>query len=165
MLCFLLQACQQKKQPRNKVAELKAIFLSNGEMNKELGQLFLGNNKLKPSIITLPSGLQYSIIKQGFGVKPTHNDLVSVLYEGQYIDGTVFVKHYSLQNPVKVRVANVIPGWQEALLLMQTGSIWIVFVPPHLAYGQKGVPGIIGPNQTLVYTIHLLTLNKPSSPA
>lgn len=128
--------------------------------NKEQGQLFLAANKLKPGIITLPSGLEYKILQHGIGDKPTIADIVIIDYIGKYINGTVFDSTYKRGRPIALRVSSVIPGWQEALQLMQTGGIWELYIPPQLAFGERGLPGIIGPNETVIYTIQLIRVKQ-----
>lgn len=159
LLCFSLQSCE--RQPSKNPTQAQFILPSKAKINAQISKLFLSTNKAKPGVTTLPSGLQYSIIKTGVGVKPDLSDLVSVNYKGQFIDGTIFDSAHSQGEPITFRVSSVIPGWQEALQQMQAGSIWVLFIPPNLAYGERGVPGVIGPNQTLVYTIYLRTIKKP----
>lgn len=154
LLCFLLQSCQQRQPSRSALQSKDPI------LNKELGDLFLAKNKLKPGVVTTPSGLQYFIVRNGVGSSPHSSDLVTVFYQGQFINGTTFDKTHLQEHPVTVRISSVIPGWQQALQHMQIGSIWVIYVPPELAFGEKGIPGQIPPNQTLVYTINLVGFKK-----
>jgi FKBP-type peptidyl-prolyl cis-trans isomerase FklB len=124
------------------------------------GQAFLTENKKKPGVVTLPDGLQYKILKQGKGPKPTDIDLVTVNYAGKLLDGTEFDSSYSRGEPATFPVAGVIPGWVEALKLMPVGSTWELYIPADLAYGEAGAPPSIGPNQTLIFKVELLGINQ-----
>jgi FKBP-type peptidyl-prolyl cis-trans isomerase FklB len=157
IFCFLLQSCDHKKD------HTVHLNYANSLINREIGDLFMVRNKLKQGIVTLPSGLQYTVIRPGIGNSPKLNDLVTVFYSGRYIDGTVFDEQHYQSTPITIRVSSTIAGWQQALQLMQPGSIWVLFVPPNLAYGEKGMPPVVGQNQTLIYTVHLLDAkSKPS---
>ena len=128
--------------------------------NKKSGAAFLSANKLKKGVETTSSGLQYKILKAGNGKKPTENDGVTCRYRGTLLDGTEFDSSESLGYPVTFNVKDsVIAGWSEALKLMPAGSKWQIYVPSHLAYGEKGAGRIIGPNATLIYDIELLAVN------
>jgi FKBP-type peptidyl-prolyl cis-trans isomerase FklB len=130
-----------------------------GEKNKAEGEAFLAANKAKEGVVTLPSGLQYRILKAGDGRKPTEADTVECHYRGSLVDGTEFDSSYMRGQPVTLKVkGGVIPGWAEALLLMPVGSKWQVFVPPNLAYGARGASALIGPNATLVFEIELVAV-------
>jgi FKBP-type peptidyl-prolyl cis-trans isomerase len=130
-----------------------------GEDNKKAGDAFLAENKTKEGVVTLPSGLQYKILKAGDGKKPTEADTVEVNYRGTLINGTEFDSSYSRGQPATFKVkGGVIPGWTEALLLMPMGSRWQVFVPPQLAYGERGAGRDIGPNATLIFEVELLAI-------
>lgn len=126
----------------------------------EKGQAFLAENKNKPGIITTPSGLQYEIIKAGTGPHPTKDQIVKVNYEGTLIDGTIFDSSYKRGEPIEFGVTQVIPGWVEALQLMQVGAKWKLFIPSELAYGSSGAGGAIGPNETLIFTVELLAIQN-----
>lgn len=128
---------------------------SDSDKNKAAGQAFLATNKTKPGVVTLPSGLQYKVIKEGNGPKPTAADTVTVNYEGKLIDGTEFDSSYKRNEPATFPVGGVIAGWTEALQLMKVGSTWELFIPADLAYGENG-PAVIGPNQVLVFKVELL---------
>jgi FKBP-type peptidyl-prolyl cis-trans isomerase len=119
--------------------------------NKKNGEAFLAENKTKEGVVTLPSGLQYKILKKGDGRKPTEGDTVECLLRGTRIDGTEF---YSMQ-PTVFKVSDAIPGWREALKLMPVGSMWQLFIPSQLAYAQRG-SGKIGPYETVIYEIDLV---------
>ncbi len=124
------------------------------------GEAFLAANKNKPGIKTLPDGLQYKVIKQGHGAAPTDNDTVTVDYAGTLIDGTEFDSSYKRGQPATFQVSAVIPGWTEALKMMKTGSEWELYIPATLAYGDQGAPPVIGPNQVLIFKIHLIDVQK-----
>lgn len=123
---------------------------------KTKGEAFLKENKTRPGVITTASGLQYEILKEGTGPKPTKNQTVKVHYEGTLIDGTVFDSSYQRGEPIEFGVTQVIPGWVEGLQLMSVGSKWKLYIPSELAYGEYGAPGAIGPNETLIFTVELL---------
>ena len=128
------------------------------EANIAKGKEFLDNNSKQSGVITLPSGLQYTIIKEGTGPKPTAEDKVSTHYHGTLIDGKVFDSSVERGEPVSFPVNGVIPGWTEALQLMPVGSKWKLFVPSNLAYGERGAGGDIGPNETLIFEVELLAI-------
>lgn len=137
-----------------------AEFNKKSEENKTKGEAFLAQNKTKPGIVTLPSGLQYKVIDTGTGVKPAKTDTVTVEYTGTLINGTVFDSTEKAGKPATFQVSQVIPGWTEALQLMPAGSTWEVYVPANLAYGSRSVGGPIGPNETLIFKIHLVSVKK-----
>ena len=128
-----------------------------GEQNKALGEKFLMENGKRVEVLTTPSGLQYEVLKEGDGPKPTAADRVEVHYTGKLIDGTVFDSSEERGVPATFGVTQVIPGWVEALQLMKAGSKWRLFIPSNLAYGPNGAPGSpIGPNATLIFDVELL---------
>jgi len=127
------------------------------ERNLAQGEAFLAENGKKAGVVTLPSGLQYKVLKEGSGKKPSEKDTVTVHYRGTLLDGTEFDSSYSRKEPAVFRADHVIAGWKEALQLMKTGSKWITFIPPSLAYGEKGT-GRIGPNSTLIFDIELISV-------
>jgi FKBP-type peptidyl-prolyl cis-trans isomerase FklB len=132
--------------------------------NKVAGEKFLAANRHKKGVVTLPSGLQYKVIAAGTGEKPTATDVAFCHYRGILLDGTEFDNSYKRKHPEPVRfpVRAVIKGWQEALQLMPAGSKWQLFVPPDLAYGERGIPRAnIPPNATLVFEVELLSVNQP----
>lgn len=125
--------------------------------NLKESRSFLEENKKKPGIITLPSGLQYQIVKEGSGEPAGPSDFVSVHYRGTLLNGQEFDSSYKSKVPATFAVNAVIPGWTEALQLMKPGSKWMIYVPPQLAYGEKGVGNIIAPNTALVFEIDLVS--------
>lgn len=123
----------------------------------EAGERFLAENKTKPGVVTLPSGLQYKVLKQGTGALPKATDKVKVIYEGRTLDGNVFdatAKHGTESDTFGV--SNLIKGWTEALLMMPVGSKWEVYIPQNLAYGERGAGRNIKPYETLIFTLELL---------
>jgi FKBP-type peptidyl-prolyl cis-trans isomerase len=129
--------------------------------NKKEGDAFLAANKTKEGVVTLPSGLQYKILKAGTGPKPTATDTVICNYKGTLINDTEFDSSYKRGQPATFPVGQVIKGWTEALQLMPVGSKWQLFVPSDLAYGDRGAGPDIGPNATLIFEVELLSI-KPS---
>ena len=128
------------------------------EENRKAGVAFLAQNKNKPGVVTLPSGLQYRILKAGDGKTPTATDTVECHYRGTLLDGTEFDSSYSRGQPAKLTLSAIISGWREALKLMPVGSKWQLFVPPELAYGERGNGRGIGPNATVVFEMELLAI-------
>jgi len=124
--------------------------------NLKAGQDFLAANKLKPGIITLPSGLQYEVITEGSGIKPLASQKVTCHYHGTLIDGTVFDSSVKRDMPATFPLNMVIKGWTEGLQLMPTGSKWRFYLPPNLAYGDRQTGSHIGPNSTLIFEVELL---------
>ncbi len=131
------------------------------QTNKKEGDAFLAANKTKPGVVALPSGLQYKILKEGTGPKPTAADSVKVNYRGTFINGTEFDSSEKHGGPATFPVGRIIKGWTEALQLMPVGSKWELFVPPDLAYGARGAGSDIGPNETLIFQVELLSIEKP----
>lgn len=130
--------------------------MGNPEQTKKAGEKFMLANKDKKGVVTLPSGLQYEVITAGTGKKPGKSDIVTVDYEGKLLNGQVFDSSYKRGEPATFPVDGVIAGWQEALQLMNIGSTWMLYIPPSLAYGESGAGGVIGPNETLVFKVHLI---------
>jgi FKBP-type peptidyl-prolyl cis-trans isomerase FklB len=130
------------------------------EANMKEGAEFLTANKAKDGVVTTASGLQYKIITAGTGAKPTNADTVVCNYKGTFINGTEFDSSYKRGKPAEFPVGGVIRGWTEALQLMPVGSKWELYVPSELAYGSRGAGGAIGPNQTLIFEVELLSI-KP----
>ena len=125
------------------------------------GQDFLEENKKKSGVVTLPSGLQYKIIREGKGAKPSKEDQADLLYHGTLIDGTVFESSKERGDTVTFDVGNMVPGFTEALTLMSEGSIWEVYIPSELGYGENVRPGgPIKPNSVLIFEIDMVKVNK-----
>lgn len=123
------------------------------------GKQFLAENAKREGVTVLPSGLQYEVIKMGEGPKPSLNDQVTVHYEGRLLNGKVFDSSIKRGQPATFGVTQVIQGWVEALQLMPTGSKWRLFVPYDLAYGERGAGQDIGPFETLVFEVELVSVN------
>ncbi len=130
------------------------------EINRKAGDEFLSINKGKAGVVTLPSGLQYQVLKKGDGAKPTASDKVKCHYHGTLINGTVFDSSVQRGEPAVFGVSQVIPGWVEALQMMPVGSKWRLFIPSNLAYGEHGAGGAIEPNSALVFDVELLDIVK-----
>ena len=134
--------------------------------NKQEGDSFLAANKAKPGVVSLPSGLQYRVIQPGSGPKPTAADTVVCNYKGTLLDGTEFDSSYKRGQPATFPVGQVIKGWTEALQLMPVGSKWELVIPPSLAYGDRGTQGgPIGPNETLVFEVELVSIQPKTQAA
>jgi len=129
---------------------------AKGEKAKQAGEKFLAENKKKPGVVTLDSGIQYKVITEGKGKKPTINDTVVAHYRGTLIDGTEFDSSYKRGEPATFPLNGVIKGWQDVLPLMAEGSKWQVYIPSDLAYGARGAGANIGPNETLIFDIELV---------
>ncbi len=145
---FFMQLQQKQQEENAKMADINAAA----------GEQFLLENGKRAEVHTTPSGLQYEIVKHGDGPRPTAGDSVTVHYTGKLIDGTVFDSSEERGEPATFGVTQVIPGWVEALQLMNVGSRWRLFIPSALAYGPQGAGGLIGPNQTLVFDVELLAI-------
>ena len=145
---FFMQLQQKQQEENAKMADINAAA----------GEQFPLENGKRAEVHTTPSGLQYEIVKQGDGPRPTAGDSVTVHYTGKLIDGTVFDSSEERGEPATFGVTQVIPGWVEALQLMNVGSRWRLFIPSALAYGPQGAGGLIGPNQTLVFDVELLAI-------
>ena len=131
-----------------------------GEKNKKEGEVFLAANKAKEGVKTAPSGLQYKVIKPGTGKKPQATDTVTVNYRGTLADGTEFDSSYRRGKPATFPVSGVIPGWTEALQLMEEGAKWQIVIPSKLAYGEQGAGQAIGPNATLLFEVELISIQE-----
>jgi len=130
------------------------------EKQKQRGEAFLSENKKKEGVKTLPSGLQYKVVKAGTGKRPKLNDTVTVNYRGTLIDGTEFDSSFRRGQPATFPVSGVIPGWTEAMQLMAEGAKWELFIPSNLAYGERGAGGLIGPNATLIFEVELISVQE-----
>ena len=131
-----------------------------GKKNKIEGEAFLAENKKKEGVKTLPSGLQYKVIKAGTGKKPKLTDTITAHYRGTLINGTEFDSSYRRGQPASFQVNGVVPGWTEALQLMEEGAKWQLFIPSNLAYGERGAGREIGPNAALIFEVELLSIQE-----
>ncbi|UOQ51505.1 FKBP-type peptidyl-prolyl cis-trans isomerase [Hymenobacter cellulosivorans] len=128
--------------------------------NKQAGEDFLAENKNKPGVTTLPSGLQYEVLTEGNGQKPGPRSSVTTHYHGTLINGTVFDSSYQRGQPATFGVNQVIAGWTEALQLMPEGSKWRLYIPSDMAYGKRGAGRDIGPDSALIFDVELLKVNN-----
>lgn len=147
----------------NKANEIVGKYFENAnsriaQKNLEDGNAFLEKNKARAGVVTTESGLQYEVIVEGNGPKPTADDVVKVHYHGTLIDGKVFDSSVDRGEPVEFPVGGVIPGWVEALQLMPVGSKWKIYLPGNLAYGERGAGGDIGPNTVLIFDVELIEI-------
>lgn len=154
-----------------KVAERQMEYYHDQLMEKKYGdnriagEKFLAENAKKDSVVTLPSGLQYKIIKAGTGEKPGENSKVEVNYEGRLIDGTVFDSSYKRNKPQEFSVNGVVPGFSEALKLMPAGSTWEIYIPQELAYGARETRNSpIKPFSTLIFKVELISVKAAPQP-
>jgi FKBP-type peptidyl-prolyl cis-trans isomerase FklB len=131
-----------------------------GEKNKKEGEAFLAQNKTKEGVTTLPSGVQYKVVKAGTGKKPKETDTVVTHYKGTLLDGTEFDSSFKRNQPATFKVNGVIRGWSEALQLMEVGAKWILYVPAPLAYGDRGAGQQIGPHATLIFEVELISIQE-----
>lgn len=139
-------------------AQMEAKSHEAGAANRKEGEAFLAANKAKEGVVTLPSGLQYKILTQGNGPKPTADDTVNCNYRGTLINGKEFDSSSKGGKPVQFPVNGVIKGWTEALELMPVGSKWQLFIPADLGYGDRGAGPDIGPGATLIFDIELVSI-------
>lgn len=156
-----LQAFQQQQ-----MAKRQEEMMQLADKNKAEGDAFLAENAAKEGVMTTESGLQYKVITEGTGDKPSAEDVVEVHYKGTLIDGTEFDSSYKRNSTVKFPVGGVIPGWTEALQLMPVGSKWELYIPSDLAYGPGGTGGgPIGPNATLIFEVELIGIQDSDAEA
>lgn len=132
------------------------------QKNKKEGEAFLAENKKKEGVITLPSGLQYKVLKEGTGKSPMDNDTVLIHFSSTLIDGTTVLEDTgkSFSEPLAFPVKGPIPGWTEALKLMKEGAKWQLFIPPNLAFAERGSGTLIGPNATLIFEVELISVRE-----
>lgn len=168
-LAGFIQGVKEKKglmtvEQASQVAQMKMMAIKSKHMEEEYGPLkkkgeeWMAANAKKAGVKTLPSGVQYKVIKEGNGAMPKDTSLVTVNYEGRLIDGTVFDSSYKRGQPVDLRANQVIKGWTEALVHMPAGSVWEVYIPQELAYGERE-QGQIKPYSPLVFKIELVKVN------
>lgn len=169
---FMMGAMDRhEKQPKLTQEKLEEILISyqrlarqkqiekikiESKVNREKGIMFLEENKKKENVVTLSSGLQYKIIIAGDGPLPKATDTVECHYKGTLIDGTEFDSSYSRGKPATFQVSGVIQGWIEALQMMKVGSKWELYIPPELAYGDRGAGPLIKPGATLIFEVEVL---------
>jgi FKBP-type peptidyl-prolyl cis-trans isomerase FklB len=139
------------------IDRLKALLEEKSNANLKAGETFLAENAKKEGIVSLPSGLQYEVITMGDGAKPLAHQTVTCHYHGTVITGEVFDSSVQRGQPASFPLNAVIKGWTEALQLMPTGSKWRLFLPPNLAYGERELSRVIGPNSTLIFEVELIS--------
>lgn len=145
---------------QTKMSEIRAkVMEKEYGPNKAAGEKFLAENKKKDGVKTLPSGVQYKVIKVGNGAMPADTSMVKVHYEGKTLDGKVFDSSYKNGQPVSLRANQVIKGWTDALVHMPVGSVWEVYIPQELAYGERE-QGQIKPFSVLIFKIELISIEK-----
>jgi len=137
-------------------AKQQAAAAEAGKAAKEAGETFLAENGKKEGVVTLPSGLQYQVLKEGNGKKPSATDQVVCHYKGTLIDGTIFDSSYKRNEPATFGLNQVIPGWTEGVQLMQEGAKYRFFIPYKLAYGERGAGAQIPPFAALVFDVELI---------
>lgn len=142
----------REQQRDEKVKRLAAL----NEKNSAAAMKFLAENKKEQGVVVTDSGLQYMVIKKGSGPVPGENDTVKVHYKGTLLDGTEFDSSYDREKPVEFELARVVPGWREALCLMNVGAKYQIFLPPELGYGERGYPPLVEPGSLLVFEVELL---------
>ncbi|KIQ95931.1 FKBP-type peptidyl-prolyl cis-trans isomerase [Lysobacter sp. A03] len=153
------EAFGQKLQAK-RAADAAAI----GDANKAEGEAFLAENAKKPGVVVTDSGLQYQVLEEGTGPKPTVDDVVTVHYKGTLLDGETFDSSYDRGEPTDLPLQQVVPGWQEGIVLMPVGSKYRFWIPSELGYGEIGTPGgAIGPNAALVFEVELLDIVKDNA--
>ncbi len=165
-----------EREPQMEVAEMRQLmmalqerirqermeaFQQLAEENQVKAERFLTDNSARTGIVALPSGVQYRVIEEGEGARPGLDDVVTVHYRGSKIDGREFDSSFRHGVPAVFQVNSVIEGWQEVLPLMREGAMWQVFLPPELAFGVRGDPPIIGPNEALQFDIRLVKIGEP----
>ena len=161
-LAIAEEQCQQIVQAyaMRKQQEDMAAAQQKGADNLEKGEAFLAENGQKEGVTTTESGLQYEVLEEGSGASPSAEDEVTVHYHGTLLDGTVFDSSVDRGEPATFPLNRVIPGWTEGLQLMKTGAKYKFFIPSSLAYGPRGAGGDIGPNETLIFEVELLSINN-----
>lgn len=151
----VIMAFQQKKMEEQEIAMVK-----EADENLAAGAKFRAEHAEKEGVVTTESGLQYEVLASGDGASPAAKDTVVAHYHGTLIDGTVFDSSVDRDEPATFPLDRVIQGWQEAVSMMKVGDKWRIVLPPHLAYGDQGAGGVIGPNATLVFEVELLDIVK-----
>lgn len=152
LILTMLVGCSGEHGPAKKIQLEKEDPMSN----KEAAMEFLAKNANEPGVVQTESGLQYKVIESGSGKTPTMTDTVAAHYAGRLIDGTEFDSSYARGEPLSIPVGGVIKGWTEALLMMQEGDKWVLYIPPELAYGESGAGGVIPGNSALIFDIELI---------
>lgn len=155
-----IAAIQDQFAARQREKQVKLV-MEMAKKNRAAAEKFLAENKKKEGIHTTSSGLQYKVIKKGTGPRPKPTDTVKVHYRGSLLNGSEFDSSYKRNEPMVFQLDQVIPGWQEALELMNVGSTYEVYLPPDLAYGDQGAPPVIEPGSLLIFQVELLGIENP----
>jgi FKBP-type peptidyl-prolyl cis-trans isomerase len=150
----IAQALQDLDERRT--LEVQAEITAVAEANRMAGDTYREEFGQDPEVVTLENGIQYKVLEEGDGAIPSADSTVMIHYKGMFVDGREFDSSYADDQPVSFPVDRVIPGWNEVLTRMPTGSTWQVVVPPEFAYGEQGAGGLIGPNSTLVFEMKLI---------
>jgi len=173
-----IRDARAEREPQVPIAEMRQVlgafneqlrqermeqFQQLAEANKTEADAFLVENSSKNGIVTLPSGVQYRVVEDGEGSRPTLQDTVTVHYRGSKMDGREFDSSFARGVPAVFQVDGVLEGWQEVLPLMREGSMWQVFLPPELAFGVRGDPPLIGPNEALQFDLRLVQIGAPEA--
>lgn len=145
---------------KESLAKLEKQVQYMATQNAKKGAAFLAANKKKPGVKTTASGLQYKILKKGHGKSPILRNIVTANYRGMLINGKVFDSSYKRGKPTTFPVGAVIQGWKEALTMMKPGAVWMLYIPSKLAYGARGAPGVIAPNETLIFKVQLISIKR-----
>ncbi|BCO09928.1 peptidyl-prolyl cis-trans isomerase [Desulfolithobacter dissulfuricans] len=156
-----IAAIQDQFAARQREKQVKLV-MEMAKKNRAAAEKFLAENKKKEGIQTTSSGLQYKVIKKGTGPRPKSTDTVKVHYRGSLLNGSEFDSSYKRNEPMVFQLNQVIPGWQEALGLMNVGSTYEVYLPPDLAYGDQGAPPVIEPGSLLIFQVELLGIENPA---
>ncbi|MFU8876738.1 MAG: FKBP-type peptidyl-prolyl cis-trans isomerase [Wenzhouxiangellaceae bacterium] len=136
-------------------------FQRLAEENQARADEFLAQNRGRTGIVALPSGVQYRVIEEGNGSRPSPTDTVTIHFRGAKVDGREFESTFASGRPISFQIDSVLEGWQEILPLMREGATWQVFLPPELAFGMRGDPPLIGPNEALRFDIELVQIGVP----
>lgn len=147
------------------MAKMQAEQAAAGAKNLEASNKFMEENKKKPGVVVLPSGVQYEVVKAGDpkGVSPTLADQVTVNYEGSLINGKVFDSSYERNEPITFELGGVIQGWQEGLQKMKPGDVFMLYIPSNLGYGERGAGESIGPNEALIFKVELISVQSKAA--
>ena len=156
-----LEATERQQAMMNFQKTIAQIRKAETEKALDESKAFFEENSTAEGVVTLPSGLQYKVLQQGTGPRPRATDTVKVNYRGTLLDGTEFDSSYKRGEPARFQVNRVIRGWKEGLQLMNEGALWQLFIPPNLAYGERGAGRSIPPNSALVFDVELLEIVKP----
>ncbi|WP_456385600.1 FKBP-type peptidyl-prolyl cis-trans isomerase [Desulfolithobacter sp.] len=157
-----IAAIQDQFAARQREKQVKLV-MEMAKKNRAAAEKFLAENKKKEGVQTTSSGLQYKVIEKGTGPRPKPTDTVKVHYRGRLLNGSEFDSSYKRNEPMVFQLNQVIPGWQEALGLMNVGSTYEVYLPPDLAYGDQGAPPVIEPGSLLIFQVELMGIENPAT--